>query len=38
MSDYIFTNSTVYDATPASLKFYTDSLGNLHSFDNRVCD
>ncbi|WP_286863331.1 MULTISPECIES: hypothetical protein [Sphingobacterium] len=37
-SNYIFTNSTVYDATPASLKLYTDSLGNLHSLDNRVCE
>jgi hypothetical protein len=36
--NYIFTNRTVYDATAASLKFYTDSLGNFHSLDNRVCD
>ncbi|MGE8428422.1 MAG: hypothetical protein ACN6O7_11120 [Sphingobacterium sp.] len=37
-STYIFTNRTVYDATPASLKFYTDSVGNLHSLDNRICE
>ena len=36
--NYIFTNTTVYDAAPASLNFYIDSLGNFHSLDNRVCE
>ncbi len=30
-STYIFTNRTVFDASRVSLKFYTDSVGNLHS-------
>lgn len=37
-STYIFTNRTVFDASRVSLKFYTDSVGNLHSLDNRVCE
>lgn len=37
-STYIFTNRTVFDASRVSLKFYTDSIGNLHSLDNQVCE
>jgi len=35
---YVFTNYTIGDAGQYSVKFYSDSLGNLHSLDNRVCE
>jgi len=35
---YVFTNHTIGDASQYSVKFYSDSLGNLHSLDNRVCE
>ncbi|MGJ1404165.1 hypothetical protein ACR79N_00520 [Sphingobacterium siyangense] len=36
--NYIFSNSTVYDASRASVKFYIDSLANFHSLNNLVCE
>lgn len=35
---YVFSNHTDGDAGSGVVKFYTDSLGNLHSLDNRVCE
>ncbi len=35
---YKFNNHTDGDAGSVIVKFYTDSLGNLHSLDNRVCE
>jgi len=35
---YAFSNHTNGDAGSGVVKFYTDSLGNLHSLDNRVCE
>jgi len=35
---YVFSNYTDGDAGIGTVNFNTDSLGNLHNLDNRVCE